>query len=131
MPDRVGKGLIGVRSGRGIEWYRSRSIRIAIEVSGKKKADTSPGTGRCPLESGRASLESARVRKGLIGIRLLRGIDWYRSRSVRMAIEVSREKKADTSPGSGQCPLKSGRASLESARVRKGLIGIRSLSGHE
>jgi len=48
---------------------------MAIEVSRKKKADTSPGTGWCPLESGRASLESARVRKGLIGIRSLRGID--------------------------------------------------------
>jgi len=34
---------------------------MAIEVSRKKKGDTSPGTGRCPLESGRASLESARL----------------------------------------------------------------------
>jgi len=59
MPGRVGKGLIEVRSARGIEWYRSRSVRMAIEVSWKKKADTSPGTGLCPLESGRASLESA------------------------------------------------------------------------
>jgi len=69
---RVGKGLIGVRSARGIEWYRSRSVRMAIEVSRKQKANTSPGTGRCPLESGRASLQSARVRNGLIGIRSLR-----------------------------------------------------------
>ena len=34
---------------------------MAIEVSRKKKADTSLGTRRCPLESGRASLESARI----------------------------------------------------------------------
>jgi len=61
MPARVVKGLIEVRSARGIEWYRSRSVGMAIEVSRKKKADTSPGTGRCPLESGRASLESARL----------------------------------------------------------------------
>jgi len=73
MSARVRKGLIGVRSPRGIEWYRSRSIRMAIEVSRKKKADTSPGTSRCPLESGRASLQSTRVRKGLIGICSLRG----------------------------------------------------------
>jgi len=73
MPARVGKGHIGVRSARGIKWDRSRSVRMAIEVSRKKKEDTSLGTGRCPVESGRASLESARVRKGLLGIRLLRG----------------------------------------------------------
>jgi len=48
-----------------------------------------------------------------------------------MAIEVSRKKKADTSPGTGRCPLEAGRALLQSARVRKGLIGIRSLRGHE
>ena len=57
MPARVRKGLIGVRSERGIELYRSRSVHMAIEVSRKKKADTSLGTGRCLLESGRASLE--------------------------------------------------------------------------
>jgi len=34
---------------------------MAIEVSRKKKADTSPGTGRYPPESGRASLESTRL----------------------------------------------------------------------
>jgi len=58
MSTRVGKGLIGVLSPRGIEWYRSRSVRISIEVSRMKKAD-SPG-GRCPPESGNVSLESAR-----------------------------------------------------------------------
>ena len=73
MSARVGKGLIGVRSARGIKWDKSRSVRMAIEVSRNKKKDTSPGLGRCPLESGRASLESARVRKGFLGIRLLRG----------------------------------------------------------
>jgi len=75
MSARVGKGLIGVRSPRGIEWYRFRNTRMAIEVSRKKKADTSWGTGRSPLESGRAPLQSARVRKGLIGIRSLRSND--------------------------------------------------------
>jgi len=53
MSTRVGKGLIGVRPQRGIAWYRSRSVLMAIEVSRKKKADTSPGTGRCPAVSGR------------------------------------------------------------------------------
>jgi len=125
MSARVGKGFIGVRSPRGIEWYRSRSVRMAIEVCRKKKGDTSQGTVRCPLELGRTSLESARVRKGLIGIRSPRGIDWYRSQSVRMAIEVSRKKKADTPEGTGRCPQESGRASLESATAKKGLIGIR------
>jgi len=62
MPTRVRMSLIEVRSARGIEWYTSQSVHMAIEVSRKKKADTSPGTGRCPLESGRASLESARLR---------------------------------------------------------------------
>jgi len=38
--------------------YRSRSVRMAIEVSRMKKADTL--AGRCPPESGRVSLESAR-----------------------------------------------------------------------
>jgi len=90
---------------------------MAIEVSRKKKADTSPGTGLCPLESGRASLESARVRKGIIGICLPRGINRYRSRRVRMAIEVSSKKRTDALPDTGRCPLESGRASLESARL--------------
>jgi len=69
MSTTLGKGLIGVRSPRGIEWYRFRSIRMAIEVSRKKRADTSPGTGRCLLESGRALLQSARVWPGPIAIR--------------------------------------------------------------
>jgi len=46
------KGLIGVRLPRGIEWYRLRSVRMAIAVSRMKKADMSEG--RCPAESGRA-----------------------------------------------------------------------------
>jgi len=32
---------------------------MAIVVSRQTKGDTSPGTSRCPLESGGASLESA------------------------------------------------------------------------
>jgi len=127
MSARVLKGLIGVRSARGIQWYRSRSVRMAIEVSRKKKADTSPGTGRCLLESGRASLESTRVRKGLIGIRSLRGIDWHRSRSVHMPIEISRKQKADTLPGTGRCLLESGRASLEFTRL--GVMNSVNLDG--
>jgi len=34
---------------------------MAIVVSRQTKGDTSPGTSRCLLESGRASLESARL----------------------------------------------------------------------
>jgi len=49
MSARVRKGLIGVRSPRGIEWYRSQSVGMAIEVSMMKKADTA--AGRCPPES--------------------------------------------------------------------------------
>jgi len=55
---RVGKGLIGVRSLRGIKWYRFRSIHMPIAVSRMKKADIS--AGRCPAGSGRVPLESAR-----------------------------------------------------------------------
>jgi len=58
MSSRVGKGLIAVRSPRGIEWYRFRSVRMAIAVSRIKKADIS--LGRCLPELGRVSLESAR-----------------------------------------------------------------------
>jgi len=58
MSVRFRKGLIGVPSARGIEWYRSRSVRMAIEVSRVKKAGTL--AGRCPPESGRISLASAR-----------------------------------------------------------------------
>jgi len=73
MSARVGKGPIGVRPQRGIGWYRPQSIRMSIEDRGKKRADISRGTGRAPLESGRASWESARVRKHFIGIGSLRG----------------------------------------------------------
>jgi len=69
MSARVRKGLIGVRSPMGIEWYRFGSFRMAIEVRRKKEADPSPGTGRCLLESGRALLQSARVWPGPIAIR--------------------------------------------------------------
>jgi len=69
MSARVGMGLIGVRSPRGIEWYRSPSVRMTIEVSRKKKADTSPGTGRCLRGSGRATLQSLGVWQDLIAIR--------------------------------------------------------------
>ena len=58
MSARVGKGLVGVLPPRGLEWYRPRSVRIAIEVSRMKKAVTT--AGRCPPESGTVSLESAR-----------------------------------------------------------------------
>ena len=58
MSARVGKGLIGVRSPRGIEWYRFRSVHMAIAVSRMKKGDISEG--RCPPKSGSVSLESAR-----------------------------------------------------------------------
>ena len=57
MSARVGKGLTGVRSPRGIEWYSFRRVRIAIAVSRMKKVDISEG--RCLPESGRVSLESA------------------------------------------------------------------------
>jgi len=40
MPARVGKGLIGVRSARVIEWYKSRSVPMAIDVSRKTKGAT-------------------------------------------------------------------------------------------
>jgi len=69
MSARVGKGLIGVCSARRIEWYRSRSVCMATEVSRMKKANTLPGTGRCRLESGRALLQSTIVWQGLIAIR--------------------------------------------------------------
>jgi len=51
---------------------------------------------------------SARVGKALIGVRSARRIEWYRFRSVRRAIAVSRLKGADLSEG--RCPPESGRA---------------------
>jgi len=69
MSTRVGKGLIGGRSQRGIEWYRACSVPMAREVSRMKKADISPGTSRCPPESDWASLQSSRVLQGLLAIR--------------------------------------------------------------
>jgi len=58
MSTRVRQGPIAVCSPRRIEWDRLRSICMAIEVSKKKKVDTSPG--RCPPESDRVPLESTR-----------------------------------------------------------------------
>jgi len=54
---------------------------------------------------------SARVGKGHIGIHSARVTEWYRFRCVCMPIEISREKKADTS--AGRCLLGSGRILLE------------------
>jgi len=43
MSARVGKGLIGVRSPRGIEWYRSLSVRMPIAPSSWQFESTCPG----------------------------------------------------------------------------------------
>jgi len=157
MSARVGKGLIGVHSPRGIEWYRPRSVRMPVAPSSQQFERTCPGnssTKVCiasqpvvrqhwnrvrwnPPAKGNRIVEvserphgyrgqqdgkgrylrgqmSATVRNGLIGVRSRRGVEWYRFRSVHMAIEVSRLKKADTS--AGRCPPESGSVSLESAR---------------
>jgi len=167
MSASVGNGLIGVSSPRGIEWYRSLSVRIPVAPSSRQFESTCPGNSCTkvwitfqppvgqgqdrvrwnPPVEGNRMLEvlkrphgyrgqqdekgrylrgqmSARVGKGLIGVRSRRGIEWYRLRSVRMAIEVSRKKKADTSRATGRCPPESGRALLQSARVRPGPIAI-------
>jgi len=36
MSARVGKGLIEVPSLRGIEWYRSRSVRMPVALSSQQ-----------------------------------------------------------------------------------------------
>jgi len=41
---------------------------------------------------------SARVRKGVIGVRSPRGIEWYRSLSVRMPVAPSRRQLESTCP---------------------------------
>ena len=43
MSARVGKGLIGVRWPRGIEWYSSRSIRMPVAPSSQQFESTCPG----------------------------------------------------------------------------------------
>ena len=43
MSARVGKGLIGVRSARGIEWYRSRGVRMPVALSSQQFESTCPG----------------------------------------------------------------------------------------
>jgi len=47
MSTRVGKGLIGVRSPRGIEWYRSPSGRMPIGPSSRQYETTCPGELKC------------------------------------------------------------------------------------
>jgi len=152
MSARVGKGLIGVRSPRGIEWYRPQSVRLPVAPSSQQFESTCPGNTSTkvwitfqpavghrrdsvrwnpPVEGNRmvsvskrphgysgqqhekgrylSGQTSARVGRGHIGVRSLRGIEWYRSRSVRMALEVSTKNNADTSPGTGRCPPECGR----------------------
>jgi len=43
MSARLGKGLIGVRSARGIEWYRPRSVRMPVAPSSQQFESTCPG----------------------------------------------------------------------------------------
>jgi len=43
MSGRIVKGLIGVRSPRGIEWYRSRSVRMPVALSSQQFENTCPG----------------------------------------------------------------------------------------
>ena len=42
MSGRIGKGLIGVRSLRGIEWYRYRSVRMPVARSSQQFENSSP-----------------------------------------------------------------------------------------
>jgi len=157
MSARVGRGLIGVCSPRGIEWYRPRSVRMPVAPSSQQFESTYPGNSRTkvlitfqpavgqrrdrvrwnpPAEGNRMvyvskcahgyrgqqnekgrylrGQMSARVKNGLIGVRSPRGVEWYRFQSVRMATEVSRVKKADTS--AGRCPPESGSVLLDYAR---------------
>ena len=75
MSTRVGKGLIGVRSPRGIEWYRSRSVRIPVAPRSRHFESTCPGNSstkvwrtfqpsvgqrRDRVQPGQGALESAR-----------------------------------------------------------------------
>jgi len=106
MSTRVGKGRIGVCLARGIKWYRSRSARMAIEVSMMKKADTS--AGRCPPESGRVSLESAR--EGNRMVKVSKRPHGYRGQQDKRG----RYRRAHMA-----------------ARVGEGLIGVRSARGIE
>jgi len=46
MSARVGKGLIGVCSLRGIEWYRLRSVRMPVVPSSQQFESTCPGNLR-------------------------------------------------------------------------------------
>ena len=43
MSGRIGKGLNGVRSPKGIEWYRSRSVRMPVALSSQQFENTCPG----------------------------------------------------------------------------------------
>jgi len=43
MSGRVRKGVIGVRSPRGIEWYRSLSVRMPVAPSSRQLESTCPG----------------------------------------------------------------------------------------
>jgi len=43
MSGRVGEGLIGVLSPRGIEWYRPRSVRMPVALSSQQFEDTYQG----------------------------------------------------------------------------------------
>jgi len=40
MSARVRKGLIGIRSARGIEWYRSRSVHMPVGPSSRQFEST-------------------------------------------------------------------------------------------
>ena len=142
MSARVGKGLIGVRSPRGIEWYRPRSVRMPVAPTSQQFESTCPGNPSTKVwitfqpavgqrrdrvrwnppvegnqmvyvskrphgyrgqqdEKGRylKVQMSARVGKGLIRVRSLRGIEWYRPRSVRMPVAPSSQQFEITFPG--------------------------------
>jgi len=142
MSARLGKGLIGVRSPRGIEWYRPRSVRMPVAPSSQHFERTCLGnssTKVCiaiqpvvgqhrdrvlwnpPVEGNRMvyvstrphgytgqqdekgrylrGQMSARVGKGAIRVRSPRGIEWYRSLSVRMPIAPGSRQFESTCPG--------------------------------
>jgi len=116
MSARVGRGLIGVRSPRGIEWYRPPSVRMPVAPSSQQFERTCPGNLRT---------------KVCIAIRLVVGQHQDRARW-NPPVKGNRLVQVSNRPHGYRCQQdEKGRyfSWQMSARVAKGPIGVRSPRG--
>jgi len=113
MCARVGKGLVGVRSPSGIEWYRPQSVPMPVALSSLQLESTGPGN---------SSTKVCRAIQPVVGQHQDR-VRWNPPAEGNRVVYVSKSPHFYRGQQNEKGSYLSGQMS---ARVRNGLIGVRS-----